>query len=114
MRFRAPKTTPSSFLTSASGTWTSRVSLLANTSDPNIGIEELGIYRLSGSLSQVKQLEKMYELGQDVDFFEMRVDTNAVASLFKLWVRERMLFLTWLIFDSGRVRLDSEAASEVQ
>jgi hypothetical protein len=49
-------------------------------------LEEVGIYRLSGSLLQVKELRKMYDLEKDV-LFEF-IDPNAVASLFKMWIRE--------------------------
>lgn len=53
------------------------------------GIDELGIYRLSGSTKEINLFRTSYDNFMSVDFYIQRyTDPNAVASLFKAYVRE--------------------------
>ncbi|TPX64337.1 hypothetical protein SpCBS45565_g05977 [Spizellomyces sp. 'palustris'] len=52
------------------------------------GLEEIGIYRVSGSTTQVGHLKNMFNSGADVELLGQQIDPNAVASLFKAWLRE--------------------------
>jgi RhoGAP domain len=53
------------------------------------GYDELGIYRLSGSTKEVQALRAQFDQYQDVNLMQDFRDPNAVASLFKAYVRER-------------------------
>ncbi|KAJ8328269.1 hypothetical protein BDV3_005534 [Batrachochytrium dendrobatidis] len=52
------------------------------------GIEEVGIYRLSGSTTEIQQLSQKFNNGDDVNLMELCPDPNAVASLFKSYIRK--------------------------
>ncbi|KAH6592406.1 hypothetical protein BASA50_008022 [Batrachochytrium salamandrivorans] len=52
------------------------------------GIDEVGIYRLSGSTTEINQLRRRFNTGEDVDVLSLSPDPNAVASLFKAYIRE--------------------------
>ncbi|KAI8911971.1 hypothetical protein DFJ77DRAFT_468416 [Powellomyces hirtus] len=52
------------------------------------GLDEIGIYRISGSTSEVAQIRAQFNSGLDVDLTLQHIDCNAVASLFKAWLRE--------------------------
>ncbi|KAJ3363321.1 hypothetical protein HDU91_003032 [Kappamyces sp. JEL0680] len=52
------------------------------------GIDEVGIYRLSGSTKDILTLRQQFDTTQDVDLLADYCDPNAVASLFKAYVRE--------------------------
>ncbi|KAJ3023942.1 hypothetical protein HKX48_009150 [Thoreauomyces humboldtii] len=52
------------------------------------GLDEVGIYRVSGSTSEVAQIRNLFNQGQDVELVGQQIDPNAVASLFKAWLRE--------------------------
>ena len=55
------------------------------------GINELGIYRLSGSTREINLLRVEYDSKYSVDLKNWEngyIDPNAVASLFKAYVRE--------------------------
>ncbi|KAI9101795.1 Rho GTPase-activating protein domain-containing protein, partial [Phlyctochytrium arcticum] len=54
----------------------------------HIGIDEIGIYRVSGSTSEVANLKANFNNGNDLDLLSQQMDPNAVASLFKSWLRE--------------------------
>ncbi|KAH6582240.1 hypothetical protein BASA60_002002 [Batrachochytrium salamandrivorans] len=51
-------------------------------------IDEVGIYRLSGSTTEINQLRRRFNTGEDVDVLSLSPDPNAVASLFKAYIRE--------------------------
>ncbi len=54
-----------------------------------IGIDELGIYRLSGSTKEINLFRQSYNASMSIDFnIQAYTDPNAVASLFKAYVRE--------------------------
>lgn len=53
------------------------------------GLQEVGIYRISGSLSTVNALKRAFDSGIPVNLADPAwEDINAVAGLFKLWLRE--------------------------
>jgi len=52
------------------------------------GLEEEGIYRLSGSSSEIKDLRERFNAGEDVPLLESRADHNVVAGLLKQYLRE--------------------------
>ncbi|KAI8593534.1 hypothetical protein BDZ88DRAFT_503842 [Geranomyces variabilis] len=52
------------------------------------GLDEVGIYRISGSTSEVANIRSMFNSGQDVELVGQQIDCNAIASLFKAWLRE--------------------------
>ncbi|KAJ3175675.1 hypothetical protein HDU87_005816 [Geranomyces variabilis] len=52
------------------------------------GLEEVGIYRISGSTSEVTNIRSMFNSGQDVELVGQQIDCNAIASMFKAWLRE--------------------------
>lgn len=53
------------------------------------GLQELGIYRISGSLSTVNALKRAFDSGIPVNLQDSTWDDiNAIAGLFKLWLRE--------------------------
>ncbi|KAJ3154487.1 hypothetical protein HDU86_004616 [Geranomyces michiganensis] len=52
------------------------------------GLDEVGIYRISGSTSEVANIRSMFSSGQDVELVGKQIDCNAIASLFKAWLRE--------------------------
>jgi hypothetical protein len=53
------------------------------------GLDEVGLYRVPGSVSSVKALTAALNAGQDVDMDDPRwIDVNVVAGTFKSWLRE--------------------------
>ena len=55
----------------------------------HVGLAEVGIYRVPGSVSSVKALRMALDTGQNVDLKSPKwMDINAVAGTFKLWLRE--------------------------
>ncbi|ORX60448.1 Rho GTPase activation protein [Hesseltinella vesiculosa] len=52
------------------------------------GTEEVGIYRVPGSTTVVNKLKMIFDKGDDCDFFTTFPDTNAVATLLKMYLRE--------------------------
>ncbi|KAI8067577.1 Rho GTPase activation protein [Gongronella butleri] len=52
------------------------------------GIQEVGLYRVPGSSSTVNKLKSIFNPGGDCDFFTTFPDTNAVAALLKMYLRE--------------------------
>ena len=53
------------------------------------GLEEVGIYRISGSLTTVNALKAAFNGKDEVDLRDDRwADINAIAGVFKLWLRE--------------------------
>jgi hypothetical protein len=54
-----------------------------------IGLDEVGLYRVPGSVSSVKALTTALNAGEDVDMDDARwIDVNVVAGTFKSWLRE--------------------------
>lgn len=58
-----------------------------------VGLDEVGIYRVSGSTTEVGNLRNLFNTGADVELVGEQIDPNAVASLFKAWLREREFLL---------------------
>ncbi|OZJ05835.1 hypothetical protein BZG36_00906 [Bifiguratus adelaidae] len=54
----------------------------------DLGIDEVGIYRKSGSSSTITKLKETFDCGSEIDFFQVRQDPHAVAALLKLYLRE--------------------------
>jgi hypothetical protein len=53
------------------------------------GLEEVGIYRISGSLATVNRLKRAFDSCRPVDLDdELWSDVHAIAGAFKLWLRE--------------------------
>ncbi|KAJ3268136.1 hypothetical protein HK104_005463, partial [Borealophlyctis nickersoniae] len=52
------------------------------------GLEEVGLYRLSGSATEVSNLKILFNSGADLDLTTIQTDTHAVASMFKSYLRE--------------------------
>src|SRR5437762_4239109 len=53
------------------------------------GLDEVGLYRVPGSVSSVKALTAALNAGEDVDMDDLRwIDVNVVAGTFKSWLRE--------------------------
>ncbi|KTW28393.1 hypothetical protein T552_01655 [Pneumocystis carinii B80] len=53
------------------------------------GLQEVGIYRVSGSVSKVNSLKTLFDAGKKVDFKdECWSDINVIAGALKLWLRE--------------------------
>ncbi|ANB14518.1 Bem2p [Sugiyamaella lignohabitans] len=53
------------------------------------GLDEVGLYRVSGSLASVHALKAAFDSGQEVDMEDDRwFDINTVAGCFKLYLRE--------------------------
>ncbi|KAI8904836.1 RhoGAP domain-containing protein [Gorgonomyces haynaldii] len=50
-------------------------------------VDEVGIYRLSGAQSQIKQLQYQFEMDQKINLDEKQPDPHCVASLLKAWFR---------------------------
>jgi hypothetical protein len=54
-----------------------------------IGLDEVGLYRVPGSVSSVKALTAALNAGEEVDMDDPRwIDVNVVAGTFKSWLRE--------------------------
>jgi GTPase-activating protein BEM2 len=54
-----------------------------------VGLDEVGLYRVPGSVSSVKALTAALDAGEDVDMDDSRwIDVNVVAGTFKSWLRE--------------------------
>jgi GTPase-activating protein BEM2 len=54
-----------------------------------IGLDEVGLYRVPGSVSSVKTLIASLNASEDVDMDDERwIDVNVVAGTFKSWLRE--------------------------
>jgi RhoGAP domain/PH domain/RhoGEF domain len=71
-------------------------------------INDDGIFRLSGKLTQIAALKDQFNLGKKV-FFSDDMDANSVAGLIKLWLRELAKpLLTWELWPDfiGVVELD--------
>ncbi|RKO88556.1 Rho GTPase-activating protein domain-containing protein, partial [Blyttiomyces helicus] len=53
------------------------------------GLDEVGVYRLSGSTTEVAQLKQIFNCGTDIDLTTtLNPDPHAVASMFKSFFRE--------------------------
>ncbi|ORY84764.1 hypothetical protein BCR37DRAFT_412452 [Protomyces lactucae-debilis] len=53
------------------------------------GLDEVGIYRISGSLATVNRLKQCFDTGRPVELEnEQWSDIHAIAGAFKLWLRE--------------------------
>ncbi|KAJ3274285.1 hypothetical protein HDV01_003129 [Terramyces sp. JEL0728] len=52
------------------------------------GVNELGIYRLSGSTIEVNELRNIFNQYQDADLYQILPDSASVTSMFKAYVRE--------------------------
>lgn len=53
------------------------------------GLSEVGIYRISGTLSTVNALKRLFDSGANINLGDpVWEDINAVAGVFKLWLRE--------------------------
>ena len=53
------------------------------------GLDEVGLYRVPGSVSSVKALTAALNVGEDVDMDDDRwIDVNVIAGTFKSWLRE--------------------------
>ncbi|XP_019639383.1 PREDICTED: rho GTPase-activating protein 24-like [Branchiostoma belcheri] len=52
------------------------------------GMAQEGLFRLPGSLTEVKELQDVYDRGERPDFEELQADVDSVASLLKLYLRE--------------------------
>jgi len=53
------------------------------------GLDEVGLYRVPGSVSSIKALIAALNAGEDVDMDdEQWIDVNIVAGTFKSWLRE--------------------------
>lgn len=63
---------------------------MCSHADMNIlGLDEVGIYRVPGSLASVQALKEAFDTGKDVDMDDDRwFDINTVAGCFKLFLRE--------------------------
>jgi hypothetical protein len=53
-----------------------------------MGLRETGIYRLSGSLAQVRDYKAAWDRGEDVDYMGTCKDPHVVAGLLKQYLRE--------------------------
>ncbi|KAJ3288808.1 RalA-binding protein 1 [Blyttiomyces sp. JEL0837] len=53
-----------------------------------VAINEVGIYRVSGSASAVAYLKNLFGAGKDVDLSELSPDPNAVCSVLKSFLRD--------------------------
>ncbi|KAI8834685.1 Rho GTPase activation protein [Chytridium lagenaria] len=51
-------------------------------------LTEIGLYRVSGSSTEINYLKGLFNIGGDVDLFELQPDCNAVCSVFKGFLRE--------------------------
>ncbi|KAI8368894.1 Rho GTPase activation protein [Choanephora cucurbitarum] len=54
----------------------------------DVGIFEVGIYRIPGSTTTVNKLRLVFNDGSDMDFFKTRPDPHAVSTLLKMYLRE--------------------------
>ncbi|KAJ3040778.1 hypothetical protein HK097_002465, partial [Rhizophlyctis rosea] len=52
------------------------------------GLEEVGIYRLSGSSKEVAGLKQLFNAGADLDLTTIQIDPHTVSSMFKSFLRE--------------------------
>lgn len=52
------------------------------------GLDQEGIFRISGNLRTIEQLKLAFDNGSEVNFDEDEVDIMAVAGLLKLFLRE--------------------------
>ncbi|MBW0495984.1 hypothetical protein O181_035699 [Austropuccinia psidii MF-1] len=55
------------------------------------GCREEGIYRIPGRLTDIEKLKTLFDAGCDLDLLQLplsSLDPHAVASVFKLWLRE--------------------------
>lgn len=66
------------------------------------GLQEVGIYRISGSLTTVTALKRAFDSGGPVNLADERwSDINAIAGAFKLWLRELPEpLMTYTLYDS--------------
>jgi RhoGAP domain len=53
-----------------------------------VGLDQEGIFRISGNLRTIEQLKTAFDNGSEVNFEEDEVDIMAVAGLLKLFLRE--------------------------
>lgn len=58
------------------------------SSDLSSGLDQEGIFRISGNLRTIERLKMAFDNGSDVNFDEDEVDIMAVAGLLKLFLRE--------------------------
>ncbi|KAI7899360.1 Rho GTPase activation protein [Cokeromyces recurvatus] len=54
----------------------------------DVGVHEVGIYRIPGSTTTVNKLRAIFNDGSDVDFYITKPDTHAVGTLLKMYLRE--------------------------
>ncbi|KAI8067615.1 Rho GTPase activation protein [Gilbertella persicaria] len=54
----------------------------------DVGIHEVGIYRIPGSTTTVNKLRAVFNDGSDIDFFQTQPDPHAVGTLLKMYLRE--------------------------
>ena len=52
------------------------------------GVNEEGIFRISGSLEQILKLKSRLDSGHSIDFFEENSDCHVIAGLLRLYFRE--------------------------
>lgn len=53
------------------------------------GLNEIGLYRVPGSVASVKALQAALNAGDDIDMDDDRwIDINVIAGTFKSWLRE--------------------------
>ncbi|ORY94507.1 Rho GTPase activation protein [Syncephalastrum racemosum] len=52
------------------------------------GLDEVGIYRVSGSMTAVNKLRALFNSGADVDLHTVEADTHVVSTLLKTYLRE--------------------------
>ncbi len=52
------------------------------------GVNEEGIFRISGSLEQILKLKNRIDTDGKIDFFEEKADCHVIAGLLRLYFRE--------------------------
>ncbi|KAF9578575.1 hypothetical protein BGW38_005558 [Lunasporangiospora selenospora] len=52
------------------------------------GVQEVGLYRISGAHANVQKLKKDFDTGKDLDLMKLDPDPNDIATLLKLFLRE--------------------------
>lgn len=74
------------------------------------GLQEIGIYRISGSLSTINKLKRSIDTNPSINATILSsVDINAIAGLFKLWLRELPEpLMTYALYTSFLATLEIE------
>ncbi|KAI8380764.1 Rho GTPase activation protein [Blakeslea trispora] len=54
----------------------------------DVGVLEVGIYRIPGSTTTVNKFRSVFNDGSDIDFFKTKPDPHAVSTLLKMYLRE--------------------------